>query len=385
MNVATTSLTHPVTRSGDGARFLWADNLRIVLVAGVIVAHTTMAWTHVGNWVFLEPLVRDPLLSVLSLAAVTAGLFGMPLFFLVAGYFTPTSLSRKGLRGFVTDRAVRLLLPMLAFALLLSPPIEFVDPQNAGWTGGFVDFLPHVLWVPVPGPTWFLGVLFVFSVGYGLLRQLRPLRPRPDGASGAPTTRSLLALALVVAAAGFPIMAVAPLGQEVWRLAVAQAPAWLAGFALGVVARERGWLPLHRGLARRIRSTAWLAMCGCVLVFVVTSLAGTDLTLLLGGGSWQSAVVAILEGLLVVFASLWVVDLFQRRFDAQGARGAVLARASYGAFLVHQGVLVALVLASHALAWPPEVSYVAVTTAGVVGSFAVGVLLTHVPGIRRVV
>ncbi len=382
MNAATTSLAHPVTRHGDEARALWADNLKVVLVAGVVVAHTTMAWTHVGNWVFLEPIVRDPLLSVLTLATATAALFGMPLFFLVAGYFTPTSLSRKGLRRFVTDRAVRLLLPMLAFALLLSPPIEFVDPQNAGWAGGFWDFLPHVLWVPVPGPTWFLGVLFLFSVGYGLLRQVRP---RPDQPPGAPTNRFLLALALAVALAGFPIMVIAPLGQEVWRLAIAQAPAWLTGFALGVVARERGWLPFDRELARRIRWTAWLALSSCVLVFVVASVTGTDLTLLLGGGSWQSAVVALVEGLLVVFASLWVVDLFERRFDAQGARGAVLGRAAYGAFLVHQGVLVTLVLVSHVLAWPPEVSYLAVTSAGLVGSFAVGVLLAHVPGIRRVV
>ncbi|WP_323102107.1 acyltransferase [Intrasporangium sp. YIM S08009] len=382
MHTATTSPAHPVTRPGDGARSLWADNLKVVLVAGVVVAHTTMAWTHVGNWVFLEPLVRDPLLSVLALATATVGLFGMPLFFLVAGYFTPTSLSRKGLRHFVTDRAVRLLLPMLAFALLLSPPIEFVDPQNAGWTGGFRDFLPHVLWVPAPGPTWFLGVLFLFSVGYAVLRRVRPLRAF---VTRAPTLRSLVVVALAVAVAGFPIMAVAPLGQEVWRLAIAQAPAWLTGFALGVVARERGWLPFDRELARRIRCTAWLALSGCVLVFVVASVTGTDLTLLLGGGSWQSAVVALVEGLLVVFASLWVVDLFERRFDAQGARGAVLGRAAYGAFLVHQGVLVALVLASHAAAWPPEVSYLAVTTAGVAGSFALGVLLAHVPGIRRVV
>ena len=65
---------------------------------------------------------------------------------------------------------------MLAFMLLLSPPIEFVDPQNAGWTGGFWDFVPRVLWVPVPGPTWFLGVLFVFSLSYAALRGLRPAR-----------------------------------------------------------------------------------------------------------------------------------------------------------------------------------------------------------------
>lgn len=376
----------PVARTrgsgGAGQRSAWADNLKVVLVAGVIVAHTTMAWTHVGNWVFLEPLVREPLLSVLMLVAAITSLFGMPLFFLVAGYFTPPSLSRKGFGRFVAERAIRLLVPMLAFVLLLSPPIEFVDPENAGWRRGFWDFVPHILWPPAPGPTWFLGVLFVFSVGYGVLRLLVPARA-PTRA--VPSFGRLVLLAVVVAVAAFPIMVVAPLGQEVWRLAVAQAPAWLAGFALGVVAREQDWLPMGARLARRVRWTAWATLAAGMVVFVVGTLTGMDLSLLLGGGSWQSGVIALIEGLLVVFASLWVVDLFERRFDAQGARGRALSRAAYGAFLVHQGVLVALVLASHQLHWPPEVSYAAVTVLGVAGSFALGHLLAHLPGVRRIV
>lgn len=48
----------------------------------------------------------------------------MPLFFLVAGLFSPASLARKGPAGFVGGRAVRLLVPMVLFVLFLSPPIE---------------------------------------------------------------------------------------------------------------------------------------------------------------------------------------------------------------------------------------------------------------------
>jgi len=382
MHTTSTPVDHRAARSDGEARSAWADNLKVVLVAGVIVAHTTMAWTHVGNWVFREPVVREPLLSALTLVTAVVSLFGMPLFLLVAGYFTPMSLSRKGLGRFVADRAVRLLVPMVAFAVLLSPPIEFVDPDNAGWPGGFWDFVPRILWPPVPGPAWFLGVLFVFSLGYGLLRRVVP--PRAPS-TRVPAMRHLFLIALAVAVAAFPIMVKAPLGEEAWHLAVAQAPAWLAGFALGVLARERRWLPVQPQLRRRIRRTAWLAMFGCLLVFVLGTVSGMDMALLLGGGSWQSAVVALVEGLLVVFASLWVVDVFQRRFDARGVRGEALGRAAYGAFLVHQGVLVALVLGSRPLGWPPEAAYVAVTAMGVAGSFAIGLLLTHVPGVRRIV
>ena len=94
MHTTSTPVDHPAARSGGEARSAWADNLKVVLVAGVIVAHTTMAWTHVGNWVFREPVVREPLLSVLTLVTAVVSLFGMPLFFLVAGYFTPMSLAQ---------------------------------------------------------------------------------------------------------------------------------------------------------------------------------------------------------------------------------------------------------------------------------------------------
>jgi len=61
---------------------VWADNLKVVLVAGVIVAHATIAWTGVGNRVLTEPPVREPPFSVLVLASGVGVLFGMASFFL---------------------------------------------------------------------------------------------------------------------------------------------------------------------------------------------------------------------------------------------------------------------------------------------------------------
>ena len=54
-----------------------------------------------------------------------------------------------------TCQLARLLAPSLLFVLLLTPPIEYVDPDAAGWTGGYWAFVPHVwsMWPPAPGPT----------------------------------------------------------------------------------------------------------------------------------------------------------------------------------------------------------------------------------------
>ena len=90
------------------ARQVWADDLKVWLVVGVIAAHAVAAWTANEGWVLREPPVREPLLTLLSLASLVGVLFGMATFFLIAGAFTPPSLARKGPRQFVLDRLLRL-------------------------------------------------------------------------------------------------------------------------------------------------------------------------------------------------------------------------------------------------------------------------------------
>lgn len=373
-----------VVKAAQPVRAVYADNLKVTLVSGVIVGHVTMAWAALeGAWVFSESPVGEPLLSLLRLATIVAALVGMPLFFLVAGTFTPGSLARKGLRRYAVERTIRLLVPSLLFVLVLTPPIEYVDPEAADWAGGYWAFVPHVwtMWPPAPGPTWFLGVLLLFSLGYGVVRTLRPRR-----ASEPQSLRvwHLVGIAVAIAVVSYPLRIVLPLGQEVWHLALAQAPAWVGGFTLGVLGGERGWYrPLDALLARGCRRVGWIAMALCV-VFVAAVASTSSLDVLFGGGTWQSLVLAALEGTIVVTVSLWLIDLFQRRFDHHGPLGTAMSQASYAAFLVHQAVLVGLVLASRHVPWAPELKYIVVATLGVAGSFAVGALLIRVPVLSRI-
>jgi hypothetical protein len=99
MAPADVAATPQHARPGTRARHVWADNLKVVLVVAVIVGHATLAWTGgVGNWVVYETPVREPLLTVLLLVTLVGALFAMPLFFLLAGTFTPRSPARKSTR-----------------------------------------------------------------------------------------------------------------------------------------------------------------------------------------------------------------------------------------------------------------------------------------------
>ncbi len=377
------------------ARVAWADGLKVWLVVGVIVAHAVMAWTALEGWVLEEPPVREPLLSTLRLAALVGSLFGMAVFFLVAGVFTPRSLARKGPGRYVRDRLLRLGVPLVVYLLLMAPVVEFVDAQNnAGWDRGFLAFVPyswahHAPGPWAPGPLWFLEVLLLFSLGYALVRTLRPARP----AAPAPLTpRILVAAGGLVALASFVIRLGLPLGQELSGvpplndLYFAQAPMWTAGFVLGVLAGERGWLDqMSATMSVLLFRVAWGSVLAVVLIAVGGTLLGADLEVFFGGGTWQSLALALPEAAIVVTMSLWLVDVFRRRVHAQGRLMRQMGRAAFAAFLVHQIVLVGTVLATRWVDWPPEVELVAAAAVAVAGSFGLGALLVRLPGVRRIV
>jgi len=363
-------------------RLAYVDNLKVLLVAGVIIGHATMAWTAVGVWVLNEPRVRDPLLSILTLVTVVGAFFAMPLFFLLAGAFTPSSLQRKGLRRFLVDRTIRLGIPIVFFVIFLSPIVEYVDSDNAGWSMGFARFVPHIWWPPAPGPTWFLGVLLLFSIGYGVIRTYLPRRIMK---SAPPAIWQLAAAMVVIALMSYAVRIVVPMGVEVWHLALAQTPGWLAGFTLGVIGTERGWLrPVDRTIAVPMRRIAWAAVAACV-IFVGGAVAlGANIEDFAGGGTWQSLAIAALEGVLIVAMPLWLIDLFSRRYNRQGPLMREMSRAAYAAFIFHQVVLVGAVLSTRLTALPPEIEFLVACLLGVAGSFALGSLLVRLPGVSKI-
>jgi glucan biosynthesis protein C len=78
------------------------DHLRIVLTLLVILHHTAIVYGGSGGWYWREqPNGSQPLLLFFN--ATNQSHF-MGFFFLLAGYFTPSSLDRKGAGRFIQDR-----------------------------------------------------------------------------------------------------------------------------------------------------------------------------------------------------------------------------------------------------------------------------------------
>jgi glucans biosynthesis protein C len=358
-----------------GARLAYLDTLKVLLVVGVIAMHTAITYGLDGSW-YLESYdemsggVVDGITALLGVG----WLFGLGLFFLIAGRLTAPSLERKGPRLFVKDRLIRLGIPLAAYTLLVSPFLEYVAyRENEHGTEPLWPFVREQVWHFAPGPTWFLEALLVFSLAYALLRALR--RDAPPPARRPLRGFEVAGIAVLIAFAAFAAHLVFPVGSEQFHLQLAMFPQYVILFSLGVAAGRRGWLET---LTPQLRRRCGLAGVAAALAFPALLLAGGFFDggaaedRFAGGWHWQAAAGALLEGILATCVSLWAVGHFranQRRYFRPLIRR--MAPPAYGAFIIHPPVLVGLAFAVQPLPVPAELKFLTVLVAGVAASFSV--------------
>jgi len=107
------------TSAKPPARLFHLDNLRVYLTILVILHHTAIAYGAVGDWPIVDPAVDDISPIFLTFFTAVNQSYFMSAFFLLAGYFTPRSLDRKGRASFIKDRLIRLGIPLLLFTTII--------------------------------------------------------------------------------------------------------------------------------------------------------------------------------------------------------------------------------------------------------------------------
>jgi glucan biosynthesis protein C len=368
------------------------DALRVALIGGVMVFHATRPFDPFDFYV-----KADTEVEALALLVFFVGLWGMPLFFVLAGAAVWHSLGRRSARAFARERVARLLVPFIAGVVLLVPPqlhagalarshhVSYLETLR-----GFFDV--HWSWelpIPVDGDVfepahlWFLAYLFVFTLM--LLPLLHGIRRggyrRALGWVEARPLTSMLALGLtvVLAEALFGIEDTG--GWNRWAY-----PSFLL----------LGFLLLARPIVAERIASCWrtLAAAG-MLAFVVLTitvdalhdrlgdglLAGGDLSAVAwragqGGAGWL-LVLAAAALLLRQAPEVRREDRGDNRW-AQYAREGVLP-----VYLVHQTV--AVVLAAWIVSWPVAagIQWLALTVLTVALSVALYDLLRR-PKLGRV-
>lgn len=353
------------------------DHLRIVLTLLVIFHHTAIAYGGSGGWYWREePNGSQPLLLFFN--AINQAHF-MGFFFLLAGYFTPSSLARKGLGRFIQDRLLRLGVPLLVYLFILSPMTIALARSSRGetfWRGWWERFVGGSFG---PGPLWFAQALLIFSAGYLAWRCVRPRRP--DAGPELPRFGALAATAVALGLISFAVRLVVPVGKEVGWMQLGYFPCYIYLFAAGCAAERSGLL--ERITLEQARPWMWVTFAALV------SLPAVMLTRqghggFEGGWSWNALFYALWDPLMawgIILGALWAA---RRYWSVPGRLTAWLAPQVFPAFIIHPPVIVGLSLLAAGWGAPPLLKFLIVGGGASVLSFAVGGLLRRIPGAGRI-
>ena len=336
-------------------RLHYLDHLRAALVILVVLHHVALVYGAAAPFYYQEPPFDDPLaFQLLAVFVLANQAWFMGALFLLAGYFTPGSVDRRGPGPFLRARLVRLGIPVVAAILVLEPVSRFGFFLMPASLTGITD---PPTWAVYPelmglGPLWFVALLLIFDTGYAAWRALTAKRRPP--AAGRPTSPGYVRVALFIAAlalVSYLLRIAVPLGEEVHLVAaflnfptIAYLPQYLGFFLLGIVASRGAWL---RDLPGSVGMAGFAAVgIASVLLFPLAVSGGPfavafgESVAFLGGGHWQSAVYALWDSITAVGMSLGLIVLFRRLFDGSGRFGAFLSRHSYAVYVFHTPIVV---------------------------------------------
>jgi glucan biosynthesis protein C len=151
-------------------RIHYLDTLKVAIVYGIILYHAALPFT-LTSW-----LISNPDKSyVLSGLAAFAFPWGIPMMFLLAGADSWFSLRSHSVAAFVRARFLRLVLPLAAGIVLLSPMQWYLSTVTDRSVDGMLQSYPayfrgvRLSWTPewlgrYGYHLWFLGYLFAISV-----------------------------------------------------------------------------------------------------------------------------------------------------------------------------------------------------------------------------
>jgi len=371
-----------VGESPTGPRLYHLDNLRAVAVLAVLLLHTSICYMVAAPqwWYVVDPdqsLVFTVIVLVVDVPIMSA-------MFLVAGYFAPPSLRRRGLGGFVREKLTRLGAPWVFGVVVLAPAVTYLSYVSRGIPTPYLQFWAIDFWGPMyqQAVYWFLGLLLLFFLLLAVAARLRPRWVYPPAARDATPWRALVAVFLVGVAGA---AALAPFwGLDDWvpqgRVLVVQ-PArvalYAAFFVLGVHAERHGWLGRD---GWRPSARAWIpAAVVAGLAYLAFRVVGYSTTVPARIGGAVLFVAFCITGVMAAVAG------FSRWGDRSSAVWRTLADNSFGIYYVHPLVLYPGAWLLVGLPVPGALKAAVLLVATILVSLAISAgVLKRTPVLRRV-
>ena len=376
--MSTQSASQPLTPAAATAkREYWADNLRVLVIAAVVVFHTATAYIGGTSWYFMQRATSGAWTGALTLPAEVVAAFALGPLFLVAGWFSARSLAHRGAGAFARARLLRLGIPLIAFVCLVNGLTNYVGHLRQGLNPSLADYLGGSFAL---GPMWFVAALVAFSLAYAMFRRLHtpPVERRWSAA------QVMMAASVLIAVTGFAVWQRWPLtdGNTFMNARWQSWPQGVVLFGLGVWAGEAEGL---EDLAAQARRLGWTALGAVTLLGALLGYenARGNLQSTLQGASWPAMLATVLYGIISVAFTVWFTVLTRSRWTGHGRLRARAGQASYATYFLHPLVVTAIMVLFASAALAPELKFLIVAAVAVPVCYLAGYAVTRLPSLAR--
>ena len=341
----------------SGPKLLYINNLRIVLIILIVMLHIAITYGAEGDWYYKEHTgdVLSAVLLTLFTAVVQSFVLGF--FFMISGYFTPGSYSRKGARTYLRDRFIRLGIPLVVYFFIINPLIVYtLYVRSMGYSVPLQNFFET-------GPLWFLETLLIFCFCYTLWKKLSS--EKRSELKQPPHSREILVFVLVLSLANFLVRIWWPIGESFSNLQFGFFPGYVSLFVIGIIAYKNKWFDNFTDSV----GMRWLKLSvPAIFLFPVIGVMGgaiEDITPFLGGVHWQSLVYSMWEAFVGTGLIAGIFVVFRRKFNSQTSFTKNLSDNAYTVFIIHAPVIVFFSYAIRGLHIFPLVKFIFVSVLGV--------------------
>jgi fucose 4-O-acetylase-like acetyltransferase len=363
-------------------RLFYIDNLRIILIVLVVIAHAAITYGPLGFWYYYE---RTQFISTYVLAFYVCLIqsFLVGLFFMISAYFIPSSLERKGPKRFLLDRLRRLGIPLILYIFLISPLIQYVRMLIIGGDkSNFFIFYYGLLKRGIidVGPLWFLQVLLLFSISFAIFNGIySKLRNKRKILLNFPSKRNIFIAIFILASLTFLVRIKFPIGDNIANLNFGLAPQYIFLFGLGIIANNNKWFKaITIKEARYWTRITLVAVVFWPLFLLLSRTSGFDIDIFIGGSNWQSFIYAFWEAVLSISISISAIYFFRKRFNYQNKVLKAMSKSAYFVFITHSIVIIVLSYSLKNMSFHPLYKFMIVALMSVILCFLVGIYMTKI-------
>jgi surface polysaccharide O-acyltransferase-like enzyme len=183
---------------------------------------------------------------------------------------------------------------------------------------------------------------------------------------------------------------VIPIGEEVRGFpTLAYLPQYLSFFVVGIVAYRKNWfqeIPDALGLIGFVAA----AFVGIVVFPYLYSgrwfalEVSESLNLVMGDGSWQSAVYALFDSVFAIGMCLGLITFFRKFQNQQSKLGRFLSQHSYAVYVLHIPIIVYLAYALRGLELASLLKFAVVSLIVIPVCFIVAFVVRKIPMVSKV-